>query len=74
MKMFPTDISVAKAILFNKGIPNPTDSQIAIECMRTTRNLMLKSSDWMANSDVTMSEEWRFFRQALLDRDWETLY
>jgi hypothetical protein len=67
MKMFPTDISVAKAILFNKGIADPTNAQIATECMRTNRNLMLKSSDWMAVADRTMTQAQIDYRQALRD-------
>lgn len=35
--------------------------------VRRKRNAILKSSDWMANSDVTMSDEWRTYRQALRD-------
>jgi len=35
--------------------------------LRQQRNQLLAQSDWMANSDVTMSEEWRFYRQALRD-------
>ena len=35
--------------------------------MRQQRNQLLAESDWMANSDVTMSEEWRVYRQALRD-------
>jgi hypothetical protein len=35
--------------------------------LREQRNQLLQQSDWMANSDVTMSEEWRVYRQALRD-------
>lgn len=35
--------------------------------LRQQRNQLLAQSDWMANSDVTMSEEWRVYRQALRD-------
>jgi len=35
--------------------------------LRIERNQLLAQSDWMANSDVTMSEEWRVYRQALRD-------
>ena len=43
---------------------------IAIEPMRLLReerNILLAQSDWMANSDVTMSDEWKTYRQALRD-------
>ena len=35
--------------------------------LREVRNRILAQSDWMANSDVTMSDEWRTYRQALRD-------
>jgi hypothetical protein len=35
--------------------------------IRTKRNLLIAESDWMANSDVTMSDEWRTYRQSLRD-------
>ena len=35
--------------------------------LRMTRNGILSQSDWMANSDVTMSEEWKTYRQELRD-------
>ena len=35
--------------------------------LRIQRNQLLTQSDWMANSDVTMTEEWRLYRQALRD-------
>ena len=34
---------------------------------REERNRRLVETDWMALSDVTMSEEWRTYRQALRD-------
>jgi hypothetical protein len=38
-----------------------------LRLLREQRNQLLAQSDWMANSDVTMSEEWRVYRQALRD-------
>ena len=35
--------------------------------LREKRTQMLAESDWMANSDVTMSSEWKKYRQALRD-------
>ena len=35
--------------------------------LREERNILLAPSDWMANSDVTMSDEWKTYRQALRD-------
>lgn len=35
--------------------------------IRIQRNKLIAESDWMANSDVTMSDEWRTYRQALRD-------
>ena len=35
--------------------------------LRLERTRRLTESDWMANSDVTMTEEWRLYRQALRD-------
>ena len=33
--------------------------------IRAERDQLLAASDWMANSDVTMSEAWTTYRQAL---------
>ena len=41
--------------------------QKIIDNIREQRNKKLAESDWMANSDVTMSDEWRTYRQALRD-------
>ena len=35
--------------------------------LREERNIRIAKSDWMANSDVTMSDEWKTYRQALRD-------
>ena len=35
--------------------------------LREERNRRLVETDWMANSDVTMTDEWRTYRQALRD-------
>ena len=39
----------------------------ALENLRFERNNLLKKTDWMANSDVTISDEWKTYRQALRD-------
>ena len=39
----------------------------AIAGLRMTRDNKLKESDWMGNSDVTMSSEWKTYRQELRD-------
>jgi len=38
-----------------------------IEHLRHVRNNLLQETDWMANSDVTMSDAWKTYRQALRD-------
>ena len=35
--------------------------------LREVRTQMLKDTDWMANSDVTMTSAWKTYRQALRD-------
>ena len=35
--------------------------------VRQERNQLIQKSDWMACSDVTMSDEWKTYRQALRD-------
>tara|TARA_Y100000114_G_C11692560_1_gene294343 strand:+ start:644 stop:931 length:288 start_codon:yes stop_codon:yes gene_type:complete len=39
----------------------------ALEHLRKIRNSLLADTDWMANSDVDMSEEWKTYRQELRD-------
>ena len=35
--------------------------------LREERNRKLAETDWMANSDVTMTDDWRIYRQLLRD-------
>ena len=39
----------------------------AASSVREERDDKLAATDWMANSDVTMSDAWRTYRQALRD-------
>jgi hypothetical protein len=39
----------------------------ALENLREKRNRLLAQTDWMANSDVTMSNDWKTYRQQLRD-------
>ena len=43
-----------------------TDAE-PMRLLRLERNRLLAESDWMANSDVTMTVEWKNYRQALRD-------
>ena len=35
--------------------------------LRNARNRLLAETDWMANSDVTISDDWKTYRQELRD-------
>ena len=43
-----------------------TDAE-PMRLLRLERNRLLAESDWMANSDVTMPDEWKTYRQKLRD-------
>ena len=56
----------------------PTEAEIDAEVLRLNnlepmtqlryeRNKKIAESDWRANSDVTLSDEWKTYRQALRD-------
>ena len=52
------------------GPPVPTQADLDLmdlNVLRGERNQKLSQTDWMANSDVTMSDEWKAYRQALRD-------
>ena len=45
----------------------PTETEIKWQRVRGERNSLLAECDWRANSDLTMSDEWKTYRQALRD-------
>tara|TARA_R100000458_G_scaffold9204_1_gene7304 strand:+ start:1107 stop:1484 length:378 start_codon:yes stop_codon:yes gene_type:complete len=42
-------------------------AEMPLRLLRRTRNEILASTDWRANSDVEMSDDWKTYRQALRD-------
>ena len=57
-------------VLNPPGPPVPTQAELdafELNALRSRRNQLLYETDWMANSDVTMSDEWKTYRQALRD-------
>ena len=60
-----TDAEIAE---FNAS--KPTDAEILAqkwEGVRGERNMRLSFTDWRAGSDLTLSDEWKTYRQALRD-------
>tara|TARA_S200000501_G_scaffold49343_1_gene39589 strand:- start:3504 stop:3812 length:309 start_codon:yes stop_codon:yes gene_type:complete len=60
-----TDAEIAE---FNAG--KLTDAEILAikwQSVRIERNTKLAATDWRANSDLTLSDEWKTYRQALRD-------
>ena len=60
-----TDAEIAE---FNAG--KLTDAQITEQKwvkMRIQRNTKLSATDWRASSDLTLSDAWKTYRQALRD-------
>lgn len=53
----PMSESDAKVISYNCKIAN----------VRKRRNKIIAETDWMANSDVTMTDAWKTYRQSLRD-------
>ena len=52
----------AREQAWNDDAPNRRMTEL-----RRQRDVLLAETDWMANSDVTMSTAWRNYRQALRD-------
>jgi len=52
----------AKDIVWNKGALDR-----ALNELREKRNRRLAETDWMASSDVTMSDNWKTYRTTLRD-------
>tara|TARA_Y100001949_G_C15764398_1_gene233616 strand:+ start:127 stop:396 length:270 start_codon:yes stop_codon:yes gene_type:complete len=48
----------------------PTDAEILAtkwQMIRVQRNNKLSATDWRASSDLTLSDDWKTYRQALRD-------
>tara|TARA_R100001591_G_scaffold1923_1_gene4778 strand:- start:189 stop:458 length:270 start_codon:yes stop_codon:yes gene_type:complete len=48
----------------------PTESEILVDKwqdIRNERNSLLAQTDWRASSDLTLSDDWKTYRQALRD-------
>ena len=52
----------ARNTAWTKDAPNRRMAEL-----RRQRDILLVETDWMANSDVTMSAKWKTYRQALRD-------
>ncbi len=53
---------------FNANIP--TEAELIAQKwvgVRAQRNALLSKCDWRANSDVTLSDDWKTYRQELRD-------
>ena len=62
------DLTAEEIADFNKRLAEaPSKLDMALEDLRVNRNRLLKETDWMANSDVTMSDNWKTYRQQLRD-------
>ena len=60
-----TDEEIAE---YNASLP--TDAEILAqkwEVIRADRNGRLAATDWRATSDLTLSDDWKTYRQALRD-------
>ena len=45
----------------------PSALDMVLRSFRQKRNILLEQTDWMANSDLTMSSDMKTYRQALRD-------
>ena len=67
MKLYEFDINQSKDYLKRQGIDNPSNSEIALQFVRTHRDGLLCQTDWQAGSDLTMTAEQTTYRQKLRD-------
>ena len=61
-----TDVEIASRQKQEKENLEGTLAQRMV-LLRNKRNILLAETDWMGNSDVTMSNDWKTYRQALRD-------
>tara|TARA_A100001391_G_C5042536_1_gene271307 strand:- start:557 stop:826 length:270 start_codon:yes stop_codon:yes gene_type:complete len=63
-------IAMTDAEIAEWNASQPTDAEILAqkwEGVRGERNMRLSLTDWRASSDLTLSDEWKTYRQALRD-------
>ena len=58
------DMTAEEITAYNNGKRNASDK---LEDIRQLRNEKLSETDWMANSDVTLADNWKTYRQQLRD-------
>ena len=63
---YDIDIEAFKTAISSVDVTEET-KQSLLKNIREVRNNLLEETDWMANSDVTMSDAWKTYRQALRD-------
>ena len=62
------DLTSEEIAEFNQRLADaPSKFDNAIKELRFKRTKLLQETDWMANSDVTMSNDWKTYRQQLRD-------
>ena len=63
---YDIDIEAFKTAISSVDVTEET-KQSLLKNIREVRNNLLEKTDWMANSDVTMSDAWKTYRQQLRD-------
>ena len=63
---YDIDIEAFKTAIATVDVTEET-KQSLLKNIREERNNLLEETDWMGNSDVTMSDAWKTYRQALRD-------
>lgn len=58
------DMTAAEKQFVIDSEPSADDKLVVL---REERNRLLKETDWMAGSDVTMSNDWKAYRKSLRD-------
>ena len=72
-KLSTVDVYVEGGKAYNVKVESTTsDEQTALinqqwASVRLERNLKLEKTDWRASSDLTLSDDWKTYRQALRD-------
>ncbi len=66
VNIYDIDIEAFKTAIATVDVTEET-KQSLLKNIREQRDNLLEETDWMANSDVTMSDAWKTYRQQLRD-------